>query len=104
MTYSIQPLIAALKRAREKKGLSQRAFAKSIGVPQSRLSRIESGTVDLRTSNLLSIARALDLEVMLVPRQYVPVVRSLARKMGQSSADDEAQRPLYQLDGEDNDA
>jgi len=103
MTYSIQPLTDALKRAREKKGLSQRAFARSIGVPQSRLSRIESGAVDVRASSLLSIARALDLEVMLVPRQSVPVVRSLARKIDQTSADYEAQRPLYQLDGEDDD-
>lgn len=104
MTYSIQPLTDVLKHAREKKELSQRAFARSIGVPQSRLSRIESGAVDLRTSNLISLARALDLEVMLIPRQYVPVVRGLTRKASQPGADYEAQRPLYQLDGEDDDA
>jgi transcriptional regulator with XRE-family HTH domain len=104
MRYSIQPLTDALKAAREEKELSQRAFGKKIGVPQSRLSKIESGAVDLRTSNLLEIARALGLEVMLVPRQLVPAVRSLVDQAGKTSTDYETQRPLYQLDDEDGDA
>ncbi len=104
MEYSIQPLTEALKAAREEKKLSQRAFGKEIGVPQSRLSKIESGTVDLRTSNLLEIARALDLEVMLVPRQLVPAVSSLVKQTGKTTAEYEAQRPVYQLGDEDGDA
>ena len=81
MAHSIQLLTDALKSAREKRGLSQRAFSQEIGVPQSRISKIESGAVDLRTSNLLALSRALGLVVMLVPRQLVPArVRADAEK------------------------
>ncbi|MEA2080586.1 MAG: helix-turn-helix transcriptional regulator [Pseudomonadota bacterium] len=103
MRYAIQPLTDALKAAREKKELSQRAFARKTGVPQSRLSRIENGYIDLRTSNLLEIARALGLEVMLVPRRLVPTVRSLANQTAKTSTDHETQRPLYQLGDEGDD-
>jgi len=108
MEYSVQPLTDALKAAREKKALSQRAFSARIGVPQSRLSKIESGAVDLRASSLLAIARALDLDVMLVPRQLVPAVTSLINQAigqpGRATAESEPIRPAYRLDDEDADA
>jgi transcriptional regulator with XRE-family HTH domain len=69
----------ALKAAREAKGLSQRALAKIAGVPQSHISKIENGGVDLRVSSLTEIARALDLELTLVPRKAVPAVASIVR-------------------------
>jgi len=69
----------ALKAAREAKGLSQRALAEIAGVPQSHISKIENGGVDLRASSLTQIARALDLELMLVPRKTVPAVTSIVR-------------------------
>ena len=56
-----------LKAARLAKGLSQRALSEGAGVPQSHISKIERGGVDLRHSSLVEIARALDLEVTLVP-------------------------------------
>jgi len=68
-----------LKAAREAKGLSQRALAKMAGVPQSHLSKIENAGVDLRISSLAEIARALDLELTLVPRKNVPAVKSIVR-------------------------
>lgn len=104
MGHSIQLLTYDLKLVREKSGRSQRAFSKQIGMPQSRLSKIENGTIDLRTSNLLELSRALGLEVMLVPRQLVPTVRSLINQAGKADEGYETQRPLYQLDDEDDDA
>lgn len=101
MTYSIQPLMAALKAAREKKVLSQRAFSARIGVPQSRLSKIETGGVDVGASTLIQIARALDLEVMLVPRQLVPAVTRLIDQARGAVPEDVARRPAYRLDDED---
>lgn len=86
-----------MKSARDKKGLSQRAFAKSIGLPQSRLSRIETGNVDLRASNLLELARTLDLELMLIPRHLVPAVNNLIRGFNDPEAISE-EIPLYNLD------
>lgn len=68
-----------IKAAREAKGLSQRALAKLAGVPQSHISKIENAGVDLRVSSLTEIARALDLELALVPRKTVPAVKSIVR-------------------------
>ena len=68
-----------IKAAREAKGLSQRALAKLAGVPQSHISKIENAGVDLRASSLTEIARALDLELALVPRKTVPAVKSIVR-------------------------
>jgi hypothetical protein len=37
MVYTIEELTGKLRTARKKRGLSQRAFTTSIGIPQSRL-------------------------------------------------------------------
>ena len=73
-------LAEQLRAARERKGLSQRALAEKVGLPQGHLSRIERAAVDLQTSNLLQIARALDLELVLVPRTALPAIEALSRK------------------------
>jgi transcriptional regulator with XRE-family HTH domain len=84
MPIELQTIAAVLKAARTAKGLSQSALAERVGLPQSHISRIESGAVDLQASNLIQLARALDLEVSLVPRQVVPAVEALSatRKSG----------------------
>jgi transcriptional regulator with XRE-family HTH domain len=69
-----------LRQARNAKGLSQAALAKRAGVPQSHISKIENTGVDLRLSSLAEIARALDLELMLVPRKVVLATQSLIRQ------------------------
>ena len=76
---TIDEISRTLKAAREAKGLSQRALAKMAGVPQSHISKIENTGVDLRISSLAEIARALDLELTLVPRKTVPAVKSIVR-------------------------
>lgn len=75
----IADIAGKLKEARKAKGLSQRALAKLARVPQSHISKIENAGVDLRLSSLTEIARALDLELTLVPRKTVPAVRSIMR-------------------------
>ncbi len=75
----IEEIASTIKSAREAKGLSQRALAKIAGVPQSHISKIENAGVDLRVSSLTEIARALDLELALVPRKAVPAVESIVR-------------------------
>jgi transcriptional regulator with XRE-family HTH domain len=81
MTYSTVQMAKDLKAAREAKGLSQRALSDLVGVPQSHISKIEKGGVDLRLSSLVEIARALDLEVTLVPRKNLSAVRSITRPL-----------------------
>jgi transcriptional regulator with XRE-family HTH domain len=107
MIYATEHIFTALKDARRRKGLSQRDLSGQAGVPQSHISKIENGTVDLQLSSLFELARALDLEVMTVPRRLVPAVESILRT-GNSEVfrhtEETAVRPAYRLDDEDGDA
>ena len=79
MSYLNDKILKSLKRARKAKGLSQRELSAKSGVPQSHISKIENGAVDLRVSSLVALARTLDLELELVPRKTVPAVQSIVR-------------------------
>lgn len=79
MTMTTEHIARTLLAARKRKGLSQRALADLAGVPQSHISKIESGAVDLRLSSLIELSRALGLELELVPRSAVPAVQSIVR-------------------------
>ncbi len=98
MAYATEYIVRILKAARQGKGWSQRSLSKLVGVPQSHLSKIENGAVDLRLSSLVEIARVLDLEVTLVPRKNVTAVQSIVRS-GQSST--EPVKPAYSLEDDD---
>lgn len=80
MVYPIEQIATSLRTARKAKGLSQRALSELVDVPQSHISKIENGGVDLRLSSLVEIARALDLEVMLVPRKNLSAVNTITRQ------------------------
>jgi transcriptional regulator with XRE-family HTH domain len=97
MSYATEHIGSTIKAARKAKGLSQRALSKRAGVPQSHISKIENGAVDLRVSSLVELGRVLDLELMLVPRKAAPAVQSIVR----TSAGSEAVRPAYSLDDDD---
>jgi len=85
MTYATEQFASTLKAARETRGLSQRALSTKSGVPQSHISKIENGAVDLRVSSLVKLARVLDLELMLVPRKAVSAVQSIVRGSADSA-------------------
>lgn len=99
MGYVIEHIARAIKAAREAKGLSQRALSEKAGVPQSHISRIESGAVDLRVSSLVELGRVLDLELMLVPRKATSAVQSIVRSSAESapSDDDTSRQALKEL-------
>ena len=107
MVYSTENMARELKAARLAKGLSQRALSERAGVPQSHISKIERGGVDLRHSSLVEIARALGLEVTLVPRKHLAAVRSITRSRPSVMAERtafrhvEKVRPAYSLDDDD---
>ncbi|MYB88554.1 MAG: helix-turn-helix transcriptional regulator [Proteobacteria bacterium] len=79
MAYTTEQITQVLKRAREAQALSQRTLSIQASVPQGHISKIENGTVDLRISSLVELARVLGLEIMLVPRKSVPAVQALVR-------------------------
>ena len=85
MKYVTENIAKVLKEARLAKGLSQRDLSARVGVPQSHISRIESGAVDLRVSSLIELARIYDLELALVPRKTVPAVQSIVRTSAAST-------------------
>ena len=96
MNYSVQELAAKLKTARENKGLSQKALGAKIGIPQSHISKMEQGIVDFQVSTLIEMARALDLEPVLVPREFLSAVEAIQQvSRGTKSI------PAYRLDEED---
>ncbi|MFY0614109.1 MAG: helix-turn-helix domain-containing protein [Hyphomicrobiaceae bacterium] len=98
MSYASQDITDALKSARESMDLSQRDLSQRTGVPQSHISKIENGGADIRLSSLIELARALDLDLRLVPRKAVPavdsVVRSVAREPVATPAIKEINRAL----------
>jgi transcriptional regulator with XRE-family HTH domain len=96
--HAAHGIVSALRRAREEKGLSQRALGGKIGLSQNHISKIENAAVDPQLSNLVELARALDLEVMLVPRRTVPAVQGLVRVQGAAASDAVRPRPAYRLD------
>ena len=87
----MKDIIKSLKEIRKKKGLSQSELGTSVGLPQSHISHIESGNVDIRMSSLIEIGRCLDVELMLVPRDLVPSIQALLS--GESS-----QQPAWRPD------
>ena len=98
MTYSTQEIASQIKLERKKKGISQRALGAKVGVPQSHISKIENGLVDLQTSSLIEIARALDLELVLIPRNLLSTVLAIQNTTATAKS-----TPLYQLQEEEDD-
>ena len=85
MIHSIQQIVSDLKSARQEKQLTQRELSEKVKLPQSQISKIENGVVDLRLSSLVELSRALDFELMLVPRKLLPAVQSMTRKTTRSA-------------------
>jgi transcriptional regulator with XRE-family HTH domain len=88
MPYATEEILETLRAARKSAGLSQRDLSTRIGVPQSHISKIESGGTDLRLSSLVEFARALDHEVVLVPRKLLPAVEAIVRNASSVVSDD----------------
>ena len=97
MTYLNDRILKILKEARAKKGLSQRELSAKSGVPQSHISKIESGGVDLRVSSLVALTRVLDLEIELVPKKSIPAVKSIVRSSVNTDIAEEQRRIQKQL-------
>jgi len=92
----MENLIKELREARKKKGMTQSRLAHSVGLPQSHISGIEQGKIDIRISTLMQIARILDHEVILTPRQMEPYIKALI-----AGKEDVETQPRFQVDPED---
>ncbi len=91
MSTAIEDIAASIKAARIAKDFTQKQLGERVGLPQSHISKIETGGVDLQLSSLVEIARALDLELKLVPRKTLPAIEGVVRSQRERS---EASRAL----------
>ena len=76
-------IIEQLKSARQQQGMKQSELGDKLGLPQSHISKIEQGANDPRLSTVIDMARVLNQELVLIPRQMVSVVRSLLKGEGE---------------------
>lgn len=77
----MEKIHTTLRDARQNKGLSQSELGALVGLPQSHISKIEKGGTDIKLSSLVQLARALDLELQLVPKRALPAVESVVRSV-----------------------
>ena len=89
-------LAGTLHETRTRKHLSQQDVAAKLGLHQRQISDLERAKVDPRLSTIQNVARALDLELMLIPRHLIGAVEALLR-----AGSDSADRPMYSLDDEE---
>ena len=99
----IEYLMTDLKTARIGLKLSQRGLSEKAGIPQAQISRIENAAVDPKTSTLVELARALGLEVVLVPRRRLAAIKMLASLSEANGGNVQRPKPAYALDIEDDD-
>ncbi len=66
-----------LRWRRRNRGLSQDKVAHWAGVTQARLSKFESGRLDVRLSTALNIASALDMQLVAVAKEDITKVNKL---------------------------
>lgn len=71
-----------LENARKAARLSQDELAERAGLSRMTVQRTESGQVDPRISSLLVMARALGMDLMLVPLALRPELESFVRSGG----------------------
>jgi transcriptional regulator with XRE-family HTH domain len=90
-----------LMEARRQRGWSQAELGQRVGLPQMHISAIETGKVVPRFDTLLELVRVLDHDLVLVPRDLVPVVRSLVQDRHVLESGEGEERPLYMPDEEE---
>jgi HTH-type transcriptional regulator/antitoxin HipB len=85
-----------LRTIREAKDMTQRRLAEAVGRAQAQISDVENGRIDPRLSNITQMVRALDHELILVPRQALPAVKGLLS--GKS------EKPLWSIEENEGDS
>jgi len=67
---SPEALGVALRAERKKKKQSQTEVGKSVGIDQPTVSRVEKGNSGTELGTLFRLLAALDLELIIQPRQH----------------------------------
>jgi transcriptional regulator with XRE-family HTH domain len=75
-------IVEELEQARKSASLTQDALAERAGLSRMTVQRTESGQIDPRVSSVMEMARALGMDVMLVPSALRPELESFVRSGG----------------------
>jgi transcriptional regulator with XRE-family HTH domain len=89
-------LFDRLRTARLDRQLTQQELAGKLGLRQRQISDLERAAMDPRLSTVQNVARALDLELMLVPRHLISLIEGLER--AGSTAE---RQPMYTIDDDE---
>jgi transcriptional regulator with XRE-family HTH domain len=95
MAYQSEELIREVHGQRVKAALSQRALAARSGLTQAHISQIETGRLEPGLSSFIQMARALDLEVVLVPKKLLPAVEGVLRSTTTQFSPEDGQSGLF---------
>ena len=68
-----------LRKVRKARRMSQREMEKRTGIHQARLSRIENGQVDPKLAEAIEMARAVERDLVMVPRRALLAVLGVIR-------------------------
>jgi transcriptional regulator with XRE-family HTH domain len=98
VAYKSEDLIREIRDRRTDAGVSQRALAARSGLTQAHISQIETETLEPGLSSFIDMARALDLELMLVPKKFLPAVQGILRqKSTERSTPQEGEAALREI-------
>lgn len=86
--YPYDAVAFEISGLRAKRDMTQTEFGRLIGVPQSTVARLESGTQAPSVATLKRIAKATDTELVIEFRRPKRVRRAKPRKAAASSAGD----------------
>jgi transcriptional regulator with XRE-family HTH domain len=95
MSYQSEELIREVQDQRVKAALSQRALSARSGLTQAHISQIETGRLEPGLSSFIEMARALDLEVVLVPKKLLPAVQGVLRPSADRLSPEDGQFALF---------
>jgi transcriptional regulator with XRE-family HTH domain len=95
MSYQSEDLVREVHSQRVKAALSQRALAARSGLTQAHISQIETGRLEPGLSSFIEMARALDLEVVLVPKKLLPAVQGVLGPSADGLSPEDGQSALF---------
>jgi transcriptional regulator with XRE-family HTH domain len=82
MGTSVSDVLNELQRVRKASGLTHQLLAQRAGVSRMTVQRTEAGKIDPRLSTLLVLARALGMDLMLVPKALRPELENFVQSGG----------------------
>jgi DNA-binding XRE family transcriptional regulator len=82
MGTAMSNVLDELQKVRKASGLTHDLLAQRAGVSRMTVQRTEAGKIDPRLSTLLVLARALGMDLMLVPKALRPELENFVQSGG----------------------